>query len=627
MTSVAPASAGLTLTAAAPTVTTPISVGPISASLTHTDAIPPVTVIHSPRVDPGTAAMAVTCGTPTVTALAGTLAQQCATTWRLTRELARVEDSLRNEHPLIRIWDAEWTLQHVVTVEYKASFSWISNDTGPGQIELPFDSPVAQWIYDDNGRVARGEGRNVCITVDYCGTRWGGLMDKFAVQQHEDGSVSLLVDFMHDYEHVKWVTVRSNPFLWAAFQFPRAFVCAGPVTWALKMCLFLNLLREQNPLLTLPDDPLNPGDWFTTLDMSTWHMVVAPESFLTAMASGVVWGIPISRWATWHDMAHVMLEDAELSVTATRWLTGDPPPWPGAYLRNGALVIDIVDKSGVHIGTSNGGTIFDGLGRTVMEFAEDFIDSTEVVLTDATVPPEYYEGNLKLTSKEMPYVVFREGFNGSAIESSDWINSPAKGVQISTGGHSAPGVNEAISATIQAAFDLLGGLVMFSSLGSIIDTLLKPLYEDTVLAWWAAKSPARAQHGGWERLFEYFQDASQSGGGKAFTIASLMVLRAGFWATKTTVSWKVKAFDGRPFMVGAGGFGHFFLDDRVGLVLTGDEQIHMDRARKIDLVWDEEKPPGWEITIGDDRILQDPAQRAWGKIETLVAGLRDLGVW
>lgn len=565
---------------------------------------------------------------PSVIDFTDPLATQCAETWRFTRELRRVEDSLRGQHPLIRIWDAEWTLQHIVTVEYAASFSWISNDTGPGQIELPFDSPVAQWIYDESGRVARGEGRNCEITVDYCGARWPGLMDKFAVEQREDGSVWLVVDWMHDYEHVKWVVVRSNPFMTAAFQWPRAFVCAGPATWALKMCLFLNLLREQSPLLTLPDDPLNPAEWVgSTLDMSTWHMVVAPTSFIAAMGSGVVWGIPISRWATWHDLAHTMLEDAELSVTCNRWLTGDPPPWTGANLRHGTLVIDIVDKSGVMIGTSHGGSIFDGLGRTAIEFLEDMIDGTEVLMADATVPPEYYEGNLKLTHKELPYVVFREGHNGSPIQTSDWINSPAKGVQVCTGGHSMPGVNEAISASIQAVFDLLGGLILLSSLGSIIDTMLKPLYEDTVLAWWALKSPQRAQHSGWERLFEYFQDASQSGGGKAYTIASLMVLRAGFWATKTTVSWKVKVPDALPFMIGDRGIGHFFLDDRVGLVLKGDSQIHMDRARKLDLSWDAQNPPSWDITIGDDRVLQDPATRAWGKIETLVAGLRDLGVW
>ena len=340
------------------------------------------------------------------------------------------------------------------------------------------------------------------------------------------------------------------------------------------------------------------------------------------MASGVIWSIPISRWANWHDMAHQPLEDAEMSVTCTRYLDGDPPPWDGANLRHGALVIDIIDKSGVYVGTSHGGTIFDGLARTAVQFGEDFIDSTQVVITDTSVPPEYYQGQTKLTMKQLPYVVFREGHT-SPIQTSAWINSPAKGIQVNCGGHSMPGVNETISATIQAGFDMLGSLFFVSSLGATVDTMLKPLYEDTVLAWWSVKNGSRATNSGWERLFEYFQQ----GANKAYTIASLMVLRAGFWATKTTVSWKVKVSDGLPFMVGDRGLGHFFLDDRVGLVLEGDTQIHMDRARKLELIWSEDGYTEWDITVGDERIFEDPAQRAWGKIEQLIAGLRDLGVY
>ena len=92
-------------------------------------------------------------------------------------------------------------------------------------------------------------------------------------------------------------------------------------------------------------------------------------------------------------------------------------------------------------------------------------------------------------------------------------------------------VAAATSATIQAGFDLLGGLLQIGSLGGSIDALLKPLYEDTVLAFWSVKSFERAQKSGWDRYFEYWQD----GANKAYTIASLMVLRAGFWATKTTI--------------------------------------------------------------------------------------------
>lgn len=148
----------------------------------------------------------------------------------------------------------------------------------------------------------------------------------------------------------------SNLFLPAAFQFPRAFLLAGPVPWVLKLSLFLNILREHNPLITIPDDPLNIGSWFTSLNQSTWNVVVKPGSLLDGMAAGDIWGVVSSRWSNWHDMAHQMLEDGEYSVHCQRWFTGDPIPvgFAAANMRDGQLVVDIINKSGFLLGTSHG---------------------------------------------------------------------------------------------------------------------------------------------------------------------------------------------------------------------------------------------------------------------------------
>jgi hypothetical protein len=130
------------------------------------------------------------------------LSEQIVATKKAVAIQKQAEDNLRREQPLLRFWDAEWRLQHVGGVEVKAQFSWVSNDTGPGQVELPLDSPVAQWIHDHIGRLQRGEGRNIGITVDYCGARWSGILDKYIVEQREDGDLVLVADFMHDYEHL-----------------------------------------------------------------------------------------------------------------------------------------------------------------------------------------------------------------------------------------------------------------------------------------------------------------------------------------------------------------------------------------------------------------------------------------
>ncbi|AER47575.1 minor tail protein [Mycobacterium phage DS6A] len=559
------------------------------------------------------------------------LEAQCAAILAETEKQKRAEQMALRVRPSVLVWDGDWNLQHIMAVEYKAQFSWISNDTGPGMTELPFNAPVAQWIHDMQGRIDRGEKRNVHITVDYSGARWAGRMDSANVKLTDDGDKSMEVTWLHDYENLKWYSVWSNSWLPAAFQWPRAFILGGPVPWVLKTALWSQVVREHNPLITIPDDPLDFGSWFTSLDQSTWQLVVAPGGFLDGLEAGDIWGVCSSRWSNWHDMAKQPLEDGEYSVTTDRYLPalGDPEPWEGANLRPGALVVDVVNKSGFHLGTSNGGTIFDGLALTVAEFAEDFIDSTLTVITDDDLAPGVKEAygvpGLFYTQRELPYVIYREDQH-SAVQSSEFITSPAKGVQVNCGGHSMPGVNEAISASIQAAADILGGLIQIGSLGGSIDALVKPLYEDTILAFWSVKSTERAQKSGWSRYFEYWQD----GANKAYTLASLMVLRAGFWATKTTISCKVSVENNAPYRVGGPGVGHFWLDDRIGIVLKDDirGRIHMDRCRNIVLAWDEnDNYPAWQLTIGDDRALQDPAQRAWAKIENIVAALKELGVY
>lgn len=96
---------------------------------------------------------------------AASLAEQCEQIWEFTQQWRRDEFALRREQPLLRYWDAEIGLHFVGGNEYKANFSWIANDSGPGQIEIPFNTPLAQWIHDTDGRIERGEGRNIVILL------------------------------------------------------------------------------------------------------------------------------------------------------------------------------------------------------------------------------------------------------------------------------------------------------------------------------------------------------------------------------------------------------------------------------------------------------------------------------
>lgn len=549
----------------------------------------------------------------------------CEAIWQKTLEQEAAEKLERRQEMQISIMDGNWLLQHASTDYYYCDLNPIDNDTGTHEIKVPWEDPVVDWAMDEAGRIERGEGQNIHISVDYVGARISGRLDKLKLETDAGGNTTATLTFLDDFENLKWYTVWSNPFLPPVFQFPRVFILPGPAIWVLKLTLFLQLLRENFPILSwhLPDDP---QDWSSmgSLDMTDWEVVIKPTSLFDDLAAGSIWAVFISRWKNFYDISKPIMDDAEYSWKLRRWFTGDPDPWEGFTPRHGALIVDIEDQSGVFVGTSHGGSLFDGLERTIGDFTEDFLDTTYNAVLDNDIPEAYFESGNRLQDKMRPFVVYTPDMPG--IKNLTHTYRPAKGIVINVGGHSMPGVNETISAGIQALGDIAGNALQIGSIGGSVDTLLKPFYEDTVLAWMSIKLYARSSRQGTGRYFEYFQQ----GADKAYTLTALMVLRTAIWATRTKRSNTMEIADGGPFLLGDQGHGHFWLGHRVGAVIPGDPRkvIHMDRVSSLRLRRERGKRPFFTIVVGKDDSEQDPVAAAWQKIENIVGnGLHDLGVF
>ena len=551
------------------------------------------------------------------------LEDQCEQIWLATREQERRQARMRNADPVVELFDAEMRLQFLVRNEYAQNLMLPSNDTGSIELPVPFDSPVGQWLWEEKERLDRGEGKNVNCIIEYCGSRIGGLIDTIDLDLDEkSGDQIITAKFLTDYERLKWYSCWSNPWFPEWIQWPQVFICPGPITWVLSLMLDLQIQREAGSSWAVASDPMD-GDQRGDLDQSTYSMVVKPISFIEAMASGVLWGIAISRFKNFHALAKPMRDDGEIATRIEIFMEGDPEPWPGANLRPGTRIVSFVDQSGTYSGTAHGGTIWDGLIRTVQEFIGDMIDSTESLVTDGTIPPEYYDPNAPpRTQKILPFVVWRDG-EISGLDRYKYRRTHSKGIQVVTGGHSMPGVNELISAAIQMAFDLLSAAVFIPALGGSADALLAPIYTDALLAFMVARSAARAANQGWTRYFELFQ----ASGGKAYTLSSLLVLRAGFWKTRAFDTVQFGARDAAPFVIGEA--GHVWLDDRAGFTIRGDRtgRIYMDRVSKVQLTWDRQTPPTWTITIGSDAEIQDPVAAAFEQLEEFTDGLQQLGLF
>ncbi|WP_418345277.1 phage tail protein [Rhodococcus pyridinivorans] len=516
--------------------------------------------------------------------------------------------------PVVRLWDGDWNLRGVCKREFSCSVQWLNNETGTASIDMPLDYYLSEWLVDVDARPTT----NVHLTVDKDGARWSGLMEELQIHKDDKGVRYVRVIFKHDYEHLKHILVWSNPFLPAEIQFPRLWVCfSNHVRWALKTTLLCNLMRLESSLWMLPDDPMDPAQWFN-FDQSTWGMVVKPDLTPDRSVGGIVYG----RFKTMHEASRRITEDAQLTWEPRRYLDGDPPPWPGANIKHGCLVWDLVDNSAFNTGTSFGGSLFDGLAREFVNIGSDGLTETVETVPDPNVPDLYLTPGERGTDPSMPGVIWRDG-EYTGIQTSMFSYRPAQDVGVVGGGHSMPGVNEGISAAIIGITGFLGSLIGQSQIGPAIDAVLKPLYTDVLLAFGKWKSPARAQRLGWSHYHERWADGSD----RAYTLSWLLAMRAAMWATREQTRCTISVVDGSPWRIGQNGLGHCFLGSRVGFTVLGMKpgRIFVEQITELKLAWDRASAPAWTLQIGQ-REPEDPVMKAFQLLQDFFGMLQDLGV-
>lgn len=537
--------------------------------------------------------------------------------WRKGQTLRRGRILARRTPPLIRLWDGDWNLKGRLVDAIHAKFQWKLNDTGAGTITIPIDHWLATWALDHHSRPTK----NIHITMDKDGARWSGRLKSTRLVKERTGQRYLELNFLHDYEELKHVYVWPNPLTPAAVQFPRTFMLLGPTRWALKTALMLNIWRLEGSVWALPDDPLDLTEWTDTFNPRTWAIQVAPGRI---GGDTTPWTIISSRMKTWHDMAASPLRQAQLMVECRRYLTGDPLPWPGAKIRHGCLVVDIVDKSSWFDpeGTSLWGTIRAGFLRTTQQLVGHNVDTEHTVIANPNTPVKYSAPNWLGTIPQCPYVLYRDA-PLTGIEAADFTWEPATAVQILTGGHSTYGVNEALSSLVTLVGNYLGMFIATPTIGVIADTLLKPFYEDTLLAWMSLKSLQRSRTLGWSKYWEHFADGADRG----YTLSALAALREGFWDTREKTSHKLTLGDGAPWFIGDRGQGHFFLGDRIGATIKGlpGDQVIVEQVTEITYELDRDTR-GWACVCGDPQAQHSPLEQILTRVKSSMSSIHDLGV-
>lgn len=577
--------------------------------------------------------------------------------WKAAREKKRLAA------PVVRLWDGDYNLRGQVAGERKLEFEFVENDVGVASIELPLDHYLSQWVMNHKGRTKR----NVHITIDKQGARWSGCMDRYRVVRDKKGDAFVELLFKHDYEQTKHILVWSNPFLRPEFQFPKLWIIFGPAKWCLLVTLFVNLLRLETSLWTLPDNPLDINEWMgPSFWPGNWRNIVKPSPLLDDNSNLTV---VFSRFKPFYDVAKTVLADAQLSLTCRRYLAGeddhpfrDLSGWYGndmiedlftlIPIRHGCLVWDIKDRSGWGGETAFGGSILTGFVRAMVNITSDGLtEGVDVFTGDPTFPGEYYVPGLLGTRPQAPWVVYEEGLY-SGIEESEFIYYEATDTSVVMGGQSAPGVNEAISTGINMGGDFLtslinstlapagpvGGAIDMPPLGGVMDAVAKIFYENVIAAFMEFPSLRAAELSlpiaGLENAltglgdFHYYEGWAD-GADRAFTISALAAARSKFWDTRAKHAHTIKVTDAAPYYIGDNGEGDFWLGDRVATSVLGypdPDTLFVERVNKIKYTSDKDGPSGWVLDIGY-REPADPLIKSLEMIRDINGAISQLGVW
>jgi hypothetical protein len=566
------------------------------------------------------------------------------------REVREYRIERAYDPPVIKLYDGDWVYRGMPRGELAGNWHPIVNETGTIQLRLPIDLDdrrgtwAAFWALDEESRGTS----NIHITVETMGARAGGRMKSkngVKVVRGPKGD-EVVIDFLDDMEELKHVYTAGNPFLpISLIQQPKVWMLLLQADYGILLTLAANLLRlgltniDIDDLLKLLDPAYWTPEGLIDIFLNFWQesqIVIKPRAFGDSIAplALVVGSIKTSIF----DVAAPIMEDAELQWDLRRWLTGDPEPWPGAGTnwRNGTLMVGIVDKSKFRQGTSLGGNLATGLTRTFADLLSNNVEDSYNLITGETIEePGYRVPGFLGTEGSHPYVVYRDG-DITGIQTSEFARGPGGAGRITVGGQSMPGVDELISAAVNYGGDVLGdnlSLVISAfagvnitvgSLGGAIDSFLKPIYENSILAYMSVPLLLRVSKQGWGHYLE----TTSTNITQAFTAASTMDLRRRRRETDPDTSFTMKVANASPWLIGDNGHGHWWLGDRVGGTSKYlMPRVFVRRCRELDISWGAGQGLEIEGTFGDTRPKKDGIDRLIEMTTKAMGGLNEIGLW
>lgn len=527
---------------------------------------------------------------------------------------------MRRAKPMITFYrnrtGGEAGLEYYGRVSYqdsiRASFPFKKNVSAQGVLELRFDHYISEWMRsipnDDTHR------KNIVVRVDFFGgkLRWTGLLHHHAVKTR-DGMRYMELTFNDDLQFLQFLLGPPNPALpLEIFQWPRVLPIVGPAKWACSIMVLINLIRVEGNLYELPDDPFDLDSWSNSLNWNNWQVHIKCKPLMLDDSS--LWTVLGTRMNPIDSVIGEAIEDAQLTLKWRRVFSDEGETENGLMFgvtpANGALVFEFVDDSGYYsplTGTFLGGTIIDGMVRSVVQYAGGLIEDTGMMITDdeTLYPDEYYGPGFLGTLAEAPWLVVRDT-SWSPIETSELTWSPATAVRVVVGGDN-PAADAIARLIIETTGNMLGYFLLggFSSAGTIAADVVMPFIVGCIAAWLEWKHYGRAQNLGWVHLWELYQQGAEN---NSWSLSAIAALRGGFLASKSQTSHTVSLRGNTWIIPGV----HFDIGSRIGSTCRGyDDIVFVAQCEEIIPSWDHsgDGALNFQIKIGENKAALSTGER------------------
>lgn len=544
----------------------------------------------------------------------------------------------RQAKPMITFYrnkaDGSPGLEYYGRVDYRdtirGSFPFKKNISTQGVMEIRDDHYIAEWLKGVPNDPAQC--KNIVIRIDFFGgsLRWSGLLHHWS-RKYREGLRYLELTFNSDLQFLQFLLGPPNPVLpLMVFQWPRVLPILGPARWACSIMVLVNLIRKEGNLWQIPDDPFDLASWLAILptEWKFWQCHIKCNPL--PLDDSSLWTVLATRMNPIDSVLADALEDAQLTIRWRRIFTDEGETESGLLFvdqpANGALVFEIVDDSNYYdalSGTFLGGTIFQGMVRSVVQYVGGFIQDTATVIADdeSLYPDEYYGPGWLATLAQAPWLVFRDT-QWSPVETSELTWSPATAVSVVVGGDN-PAADATARLIIEVTGNILGYFLLggFSSAGTIAADVIMPFLVGTIAAWLEWKNTGRAQSLGWVHLWELYQQGAEN---NSWSLSALAALRGGFLASRSETSHTLSLNTIGWVIPGA----HFDIGSRVASTSRGITTVFTAQIEELIPSWDNSgsAPLNVQVKIGQNKAAMSVGERLARLIKRVTQVAQNIGV-